>query len=140
MPAARDADPTACDLEPIRIPGRIQPHGVLFMIDPKTLAVLQASANVRALLGLPVIPGQDISALLPPGAQTVLHGLPQVGAMLRTLGAVTVGRRSFSAMTHRSAGLVILELEEVSKGTDSSDELFPRIRSFIQELEASSRS
>lgn len=45
-------DLDACAREPIHIPGSIQPHGILLVIDPATGLVLQASANAGAeLLG-----------------------------------------------------------------------------------------
>ncbi len=40
-----------CDQEAIRIPGSIQPHGALITLDPASLRVLQASANVSAFFG-----------------------------------------------------------------------------------------
>lgn len=45
-------DLDTCAREPIHIPGSIQPHGILLVIDPATGLVLQASANAAgALLG-----------------------------------------------------------------------------------------
>jgi len=44
-------DRDACAAEPIRIPGSIQPHGVLLALDPETLAIEQVSANSAELLG-----------------------------------------------------------------------------------------
>jgi diguanylate cyclase (GGDEF)-like protein len=41
----------ACAAEPIRIPGSIQPHGVLLALNPETLAIEQLSANSAELLG-----------------------------------------------------------------------------------------
>src|SRR6476660_5716223 len=35
-----------CAKEPIHIPGYIQSHGFLLVINPRTLTILQASANV----------------------------------------------------------------------------------------------
>jgi len=40
-----------CAQEPIRIPGSIQPHGTLVVVDPDTRRIVQASANAPALLG-----------------------------------------------------------------------------------------
>jgi len=51
-------DLTACDREPIHIPGSVQPHGVLLVADAATMRVLQASENAVDLLGL------DLDALL----------------------------------------------------------------------------
>ena len=43
-------DLDACAREPIHIPGSIQPHGVLLVVDPADGRVLQASANASAVL------------------------------------------------------------------------------------------
>ena len=45
-------DLTACDREPIHIPGSIQPHGVLIVVDARTRAILQASENAVDVLGV----------------------------------------------------------------------------------------
>lgn len=49
--ATQAVTPTNCDLEPIRIPGQIQPHGLLLVLS-SNLDILQVSQNVDALLGL----------------------------------------------------------------------------------------
>lgn len=45
-------DLTACDREPIHIPGSIQPHGVLLVVDAATGVVLQASENIGDIAGV----------------------------------------------------------------------------------------
>jgi len=45
-------DLTACDREPIHIPGSIQPHGVLLVVDAATGVVLQASENIGDIVGV----------------------------------------------------------------------------------------
>ncbi|GIZ50497.1 ATP-binding protein [Noviherbaspirillum aridicola] len=47
------ADLSACDREPIHIPGLIQPFGALLVLRPDDLQILQASDNLRDLLGMP---------------------------------------------------------------------------------------
>ena len=44
-------DLTNCDREPIHIPGSIQPHGALLVINEADLAIVQASSNVTQWLG-----------------------------------------------------------------------------------------
>lgn len=58
-------DLTNCDREPIHIPGSIQPHGVLFVINPDDLKIIQASENTEDHLSKPVkeILGQDIEVI-----------------------------------------------------------------------------
>jgi light-regulated signal transduction histidine kinase (bacteriophytochrome) len=45
-------DLTACDREPIHIPGSIQPHGVLLVVDARTQSILQVSENAADALGV----------------------------------------------------------------------------------------
>ncbi|HEY4294472.1 GAF domain-containing protein [Luteibacter sp.] len=45
-------DLTACDREPIHIPGSIQPHGALLVVDAATRAILQASENIGDITGI----------------------------------------------------------------------------------------
>jgi len=45
-------DLTVCDREPIHIPGSVQPHGMLIVVDAATQAILQVSENVTPLLGV----------------------------------------------------------------------------------------
>src|SRR6476661_5423776 len=68
-------DLTNCDREPIHIPGSIQPHGILLVIDPDSEIVLQAAGDTAGILAT-----QD-----PPLGRTV-HDLLGVGldGMLRS--------------------------------------------------------
>lgn len=45
------ADLTNCDREFIQLPGSVQPHGVLLILHPQKLHVLQATLNAEAVLG-----------------------------------------------------------------------------------------
>ena len=45
-------DLNACDREPIHIPGSIQPHGVLVVVDARTRTILQVSENADDVLGV----------------------------------------------------------------------------------------
>jgi two-component system, chemotaxis family, sensor kinase Cph1 len=43
-------DLTNCDREPIHIPGAIQPHGVLLVLEASTLNIIQVSNNTKELI------------------------------------------------------------------------------------------
>ncbi|MEO8060463.1 MAG: GAF domain-containing protein [Burkholderiales bacterium] len=53
-PAFGQADLTNCERELIHLAGSVQPHGLLLALREPDLRVIQASANVQALLGLHV--------------------------------------------------------------------------------------
>ena len=114
-PAVGDADLTICDLEPIHIPGAIQPHGVLLVLAEPDLRIVQASTSLRAHVGL------NASAMLGQKLALLLDG-PSHDILLRSLGRdltephylpallTSTGKR-FEALLHRTAAGVILELE-----------------------------
>ena len=51
MASARTIDLSTCEREPIQIPGSIQPHGLLFVIDQSNDEILQAAGDAAQLLG-----------------------------------------------------------------------------------------
>ncbi len=107
-------DLSACDTEPIHVPGAIQAHGVLFALREEDLVILQVSANCEAMLGVKArpVPGRPLGEVL--GAEVA----EAVARSLRALDLVTenplrleVGGRPFDGVLHRSGAAVILELE-----------------------------
>ena len=117
----------ACDREPIRAPGAIQPHGVLLVLHARDLVIVQASANTLQLIG------QDTQSLLGAPVSTFL-GTAQAAAISRQVDrlkargeergdmplrftlAVNGSGRLFNARVFRDAlaGVVLLELEPAS--------------------------
>jgi diguanylate cyclase (GGDEF)-like protein len=69
-----------CADEPIRIPGAVQPHGVLMSLDPETLRVEQVSANSGAVLG--VAPEEIIGA-----SPAALIGHAEFASLMSALNA-----------------------------------------------------
>ncbi len=119
-PAFGTADLSNCDRELIQHPGSIQPHGALLVLDAGTPRVLQASANVGAVLGYEVdeLLGQSIDVLGGDlAAQIWTHSLAGVRAIPRPLRGYIERdgvRRGFEALIHRNeSDAVILELEPV---------------------------
>jgi len=57
---------TECVREPIHLPGAIQPHGALLVVDPGTLGIIQASENTEDVLGVtaPRLLGTGLAALV----------------------------------------------------------------------------
>ena len=48
--SSEKTDLTNCDREPIHVPGSIQPHGALIVLQEPEMKILQVSANTGALL------------------------------------------------------------------------------------------
>lgn len=116
---AANVDLSNCDREQVQFSGAIQPHGALLVLSEPGLQVLQASANVAALLGTP-----SAETLLGQGLERVF-GDEQTHALRMRLardpaalenGPVHVLRAQlsgglFDAFAHRVDGVIILELE-----------------------------
>ncbi len=119
-PAFGEADLSNCDRELIQLPGSIQPHGVLLVLDAARPVVLQASANTEEMLGLGVerLLGKSIEALGGDLAAQVVRrlrtGVSAVPWSFRGFAEHDGARRGFEALIHRNpADAVILELVPV---------------------------
>ena len=109
-------DPSECEREPIRIPGSIQPHGVLLTLHPDTLIVAQIAGDTLSLFGLT----QD--ALLN-RSLTEQHASPlltQLAAQLASSHIVATPPSLFhvrephaalDATVHVSDGLLVVEIQ-----------------------------
>ena len=65
-------DLTNCDREPIHIPGSIQPHGILFVIDLNSEVVLQAAGDTAGSLATQHPPlGRPLHDLLGVGLEVL---------------------------------------------------------------------
>jgi light-regulated signal transduction histidine kinase (bacteriophytochrome) len=109
-----------CDKEPIHIPGSIQPHGLLLVLQEPNLTILQVSANTQEHLGIPPkeLLGQPISRLLPQDQVDHLKAfLAKQGEDFDVppLYALSIksqhDQKLYDGIVHRSAGWLILELE-----------------------------
>lgn len=108
---SRDAvvDLTNCDREPIHIPGKIQPHGVLLAVDETSSRVVMASDNAAALFKRDDVLGQSLNDVL--GGDALKFVMPDDG--VDVLGPIAL--KNFEsetlALAHRSGGLLVIEVE-----------------------------
>ncbi len=109
-----DAALAECANEAIRIPGSIQPHGVLLTLSEPELIIQQISRNCAALLG------QTAAALLQQSL-TMLSGARATGQVRQALLLndledanpllLEIGGQRFNGSLNRHDGVIILELE-----------------------------
>lgn len=105
-----------CADEPIRIPGAIQPHGVLLTVDEATWTVQQVSANAQSLLADAPAPqsGQPLSGWLgnEPSERLrerlLAESLDEINPM-----SLRIGDHTVDGLIHRHDGLLFIELEPV---------------------------
>ncbi|MEZ2292914.1 ATP-binding protein [Variovorax sp. RCC_210] len=127
---------SSCDVEPIRVPGSIQPHGRLLVLQPESLALVAWSENW---------PDAQLAS-----AQDALHGLslaslPAVqashaGGSPVSLGAVRLGARGeigevFDAAVHRSDRHLIVEFEPASPTGGNEAPIYSLGRIFLPQLQ-----
>jgi chemotaxis family two-component system sensor kinase Cph1 len=139
-----EVDLTACDEEPIHIPGCVQPHGILFVLKEPQLEILQVSDNTLSFLGIP--PGDllnnSLETFLDEGQINSLkeslspEGWQSVNSI--KLSVELPGKKqSFDGIIHRLDGFLILELEPaLSKESLSFANFYHLMRSSISKLKA----
>ncbi|MFB2923556.1 MULTISPECIES: PAS domain S-box protein [Aerosakkonema] len=113
-------DLTNCDKEPIHIPGSIQPHGILFVLQEPQLKILQVSHNTSEILG---IHPQDLLAeklqtfldlqLIEQIQKKIAEGIATINPLKLSINTQK-GEQFFDGILHRSDGWLILELEPVT--------------------------
>ncbi len=111
-------DLSNCDREPIHIPGSIQPHAVLMVLEEPSLKILQVTANVEDLLGCKAadLGGQPLEDVLKPEDLAYLREQilsKPLDAAPHYLPPLVVGGKglTFEGLVHRHQGVLILELE-----------------------------
>ena len=109
------ADLSNCDLEPIHVPGAIQPHGALLALDEATLRVVMASANVSEYLDGEAASavGSELGRLVDAAGVDVVRAVLAAPDLQEANPLLIASRRGvvFDGILHRADGLVVLELE-----------------------------
>lgn len=128
MPSQSPAPSTnvtdSCASEPIHIPGSIQPHGFLLVLDRTHGGILQASESVRRHLGVPpaALLGQELAGLVQDPDDRFLERLQAATQAERApfhLGSVSfqTGHGDFDLVVHRDGGAILAEFEPAIPGT-----------------------
>lgn len=138
------SDLSACDREPIHVPGSIQPHGFLLAADEAGGRLRHVSANVAELLGVEPaaalgrtwadVIGASSSALLRRASDDPLFARRAVffDQITRTVANVT---RTFVLLGHRHAGNIIVEGEVLPELTSLRDTHY-QLENFLTQMEA----
>ncbi len=121
------ADLTNCDREQIHIPGAIQPHGALLVLDPASLTILQAGGDLTAMPGAgsdsPL--GHCLADLLDPAQGAQLRAAAAAFTTLSRphhLFSFVAGGRTVDVIAHASDARLLLDLEP-QRGSDPDDSL-----------------
>ena len=120
-----------CAREPIRIPGGIQPHGALLVLDPDDFTLRHASANLFERTGVdpdgagPLLPesvAADLRRWLIDDAKTYLRTHDINGHVLQISG-------------HSTPQGVVLEFEDPPEQRgETLEAIYPRLRAFVDAI------
>lgn len=136
---------TTCDREPIHLPGLIQPHGALLVLQADNLHIIQLSQNTQTILGHP-------PAALLGKPLTDLFENEQVNALQRCLEedfesinplnlSIKQGKTTFylDGIVHQQDNIVLLELEpKAAKDNTGFVSFYHRARATVTRIQKAS--
>jgi light-regulated signal transduction histidine kinase (bacteriophytochrome) len=133
-------DLASCDQEPIHIPGAIQPHGILLVVEPATEQVLQTAGDLAGLVGRGQLArGQGLGQMLGISLKALACSAGvDVQSEPVYLGSIRLpGPGSeLDVIAHERDGVVLLELEPVPTSRPSAARLLASIRTIATSLES----
>ncbi|BAP45769.1 GAF sensor signal transduction histidine kinase [Pseudomonas sp. StFLB209] len=148
MPIADNALDQAierCSQEPIQIPGSIQPHGFLLVLDEPSLQILQASENTEQWLGVAAgdLIGKDFPGWVDDRFDLAGHlqELPADEIFPFHIGDVHLRRgpcsdQRMTLLVHRHDQVLIAEFEPVpEQSARRRNDFYPLIRGFVSGLQ-----
>ena len=138
----QSVDSTNCDREPIHIPGLIQPHGVLLVLQEPDLTIIQVSSNTLESIGHSPqdLLGKPLSALLAPKQiATIRQCLSEDFEHVNPLD-ISIKRAAkllrFDGIVHRQKALIVLELEPKKKSQKADFlEFYQRVKGTITKIQ-----
>jgi two-component system, chemotaxis family, sensor kinase Cph1 len=118
VPVGTPIDLENCDREPIHIPGSIQPHGALLVLDQSDNMIVQVSENAYQILGLEVFEllGHPLARVLSDIATSQVSSAQTDAGHGAPLTLETRAGALLDGLVHESGGLRILEVEPTSEG------------------------
>lgn len=135
-------DLTNCDREPIHIPGRIQPHGVLVALAETDLRILQISANIQVHIGREPASmlGQPLETLVPAQYAAYLRNTIALeniddNPLYLWTAELNGSAQRYDGLIHRHQGVLILELEPVLPGTGGPPDFYRMVRNVVGRLQ-----
>lgn len=141
MDVSEPVNLTNCDREPIHIPGSIQPHGAMLVMDQSGQNLLFASANIPCITGYrgDLIPGTAISLIV---GEKNAHDFRNAAAKAREpgLSSVVLGLRFpgkstlFDAVIHTHLGKTFVEIEPCADRGQSARQALDLTRSVIHRI------
>lgn len=104
-----------CVLEPIRVPGAVQTHGVLLVVRDDGLQITHVSENVTDVVGADAVTlfGRSLAELIGDRATAAVRDVVAADSVTANPVAVRIGDRDFDVIAHRIVGSIVVELEPI---------------------------
>ena len=139
-PRFGQSDLSSCDREPIHIPGAIQPHGVLLVVDRQSLAIRQFAGATRMLLGVDSdhVAQHTLSGLFDaPTLQMLVQHLQVPDAAPAVLYRLKAkkGTLALNAIVQAQGELGLIELESTTSSLVGL-EMFTPVKAMLLQLPA----
>jgi light-regulated signal transduction histidine kinase (bacteriophytochrome) len=139
--------PDNCDREPIHVPGCIQPHGVLIVLRPGDLAIMQVTQNSAQWLGIAPedLLGQSVQTVIGEAKTDLLRThsareplehdpryvfsfTPRSTPQLAPLRAFPLAAPELDVTAHLSDGSLVLELEATARSQEKPSNIFGLVK------------
>ena len=140
MPDRQALDLTTCEREPIHVPGSIQPHGLLLVVDESNDSILQAAGDPSLLNRGGSLLGETVEQVL---GTSLLDLLRQAEAALVAepiyLGTVGPfpGRGELTITAHKVSGAAVIEVEPSGRAASAAG-ILATIRSVTERVSGAS--
>jgi light-regulated signal transduction histidine kinase (bacteriophytochrome) len=143
--------PDNCDREPVHLPGFVQPHGVLLVLRPDDLVIVQVTENSAPWLGIApadllgqpietVVGRENADSLRTHAAREPLENDPRYVFSFTprfsphpTTGA---GPRELDVTAHLADGALVLELEATARSQQKASDIFGLVNGAVARLQA----
>lgn len=132
MSALEEVNLTNCDLEPIHIPGSIQPYGVMLIVHPGSGEIVGYAGVTQVSEGLL---GQQLGSVLGLQSSAIMPLLPRTG--VHVLGEVQFAGEAKDAVAYVSGEHLVIELSEKSDDSRLDAGFLAQLDSLESRLEKS---
>lgn len=133
-----DLDLVACSSEPIHVPGSIQAHGVLVVLEAGSERIVAAAGNAQSLLGFTGDPiGHPFKHLVGTSLSELAEGTGLTpGHEPLFLGTISAGPafQELDILAHERGETVIVELEPSLQDRPSAARLLARLRAGVARI------
>ena len=125
-------DQTACDREPIHIPGSIQPHGVLLVVELASGQIIGGAGDLEVIFGHTWLES-NINEILQFDVLSLASAAPRKDEII--LGKLIVEDAAFDLLGHISNQLLLVEVEPALQSISTPEQSLANLENIAQQFE-----